>query len=63
MKIIHFERYDFDSYKKKYMNLSKQEYDTRKDIPFPYYKDSFDAALSGKDENLKKIYTKYRVEK
>ena len=45
------------------MNLSKQDDATRKDIPFPYYKDSIDAALSGNDENLKKIYTKYRVEK
>lgn len=63
VKIKHFESCDFDSYKKKYMNLSKQDDATRKDIPFPYYKDSIDAALSGNDENLKKIYTKYRVEK
>lgn len=62
VKVKHYECSDFDSYKKKYLRLSKQDSSTRNDIPFDYYKESIDAALSGNDNLLRAVFTKYRVE-
>ena len=62
VKVKHYESCDFDSYKKKYLSLSKQDKTTRDNIPFDYYKESIDAASSGNDNALKKVFQKYRVE-
>lgn len=61
MIVEHYESCDFEKYKEKYMNLSKQ--DTNNNIPFPYYNDSIQAAKNGGEEELMKTYIKYRVAK
>jgi hypothetical protein len=62
VKVKHFESCDFDSYKKKFHHLKNQDEKTRKAIPFDYYKESIDAASKNDDEQLKHVFTKYRVE-
>ena len=59
--VEHYESCDFEKYKEKYMNLSKQS--TNNHIPFPYYNDSIEAAKSGGEEELMSTYVKYRVAK
>jgi len=59
MIVEHYESCDFEKYKEKYLNLSKQT--TNNNIPFPYYNDSIAAAKKGGEEDLKKTYIKYRV--
>jgi hypothetical protein len=65
VKIKHFESCDFDSYKKKFTHLSKQDQTTNDSIPFAYYKESITAALSnnGDDAQLEQVYMKHRIEK
>jgi hypothetical protein len=45
MIVEHYESCDFEKYKEKYINLSKQT--TNNNIPFPYYNDSIAAAKKG----------------
>ena len=59
--VHHFESCDFDIYKKKFKQLSVQ--DKKLDIPFSYYNESIEAAKSKNDDELYKVYEKYRVEK
>ena len=57
--VHHFESCDFDIYKKKFKQLSVQ--DKKLDIPFSYYNESIEAAKSENDDELYKVYEKYRV--
>lgn len=59
--VHHFESCDFDIYKKKFKQLSVQ--DKKLDIPFSYYNESIEAAKSENDDELYRVYEKYRVEK
>jgi hypothetical protein len=58
MLVQHYESCDFETYKKKYLGLSLQN--KKNDIPFTYYNESIDAAKEG-DEELERVFTKYRV--
>lgn len=61
--VQHFESCDFDLYKEKYRGLAVQDRD--EDIPFPYYKDSIDAAkIPGAegDRAMAMVFEQYRVE-
>jgi len=58
--VHHYESCDFDLYKDKFTQLSQQNKEIK--IPFSYYNDSIDAAKNGNDQELYKIYEKYRVE-
>ena len=62
VKIKHFESCDFDTYKKKFMHLSKQDKKTHDSIPFAYYKESIAAATIDDDAELESVYAKHRVE-
>ena len=58
--VQHYESCDFDIYKEKFRQLAVQDKPMK--IPFSYYNDSIDAAKKGGDQELYKIYEKYRVE-
>lgn len=57
--VEHYESCDFDLYKKKFKGLAVQ--DKNMNIPFSYYNESIEAAKSGSDADLEKVYRKYRV--
>ena len=57
--VEHYESCDFDMYKWKYTQLAKQ--DREINIPFPYYKEAIDAAKVNGDEELERVFRKYRV--
>jgi hypothetical protein len=57
----HFESCDFDVYKNKFKHLAKKA--DKSEIPFPYYKESIDAANNDSDEELKDVFRKYRTVK
>jgi len=57
--VQHYESCDFAMYKEKYAGLAVQDQDN--DIPFPYYRDSIEAAKTGNDSELERVYAKYRV--
>ena len=58
--VQHYESCDFEIYKKKFKRLAVQ--DKKLNIPFPYYNESISACNCDDDEELRRIYTKYRVE-
>ena len=58
--VQHYESCDFEIYKKKFKRLSVQ--DKKLDIPFAYYNESILASKNNDEEELRRIYTKYRVE-
>lgn len=58
--VQHYESCDFDIYKEKFRQLAVQDKPMK--IPFSYYNDSIDAAKKSGDQELYKIYEKYRVE-
>lgn len=58
--VEHYESCDFDLYKKKFKGLAVQ--DKKMNIPFSYYNESIEAAKSGSDADLEKVYRKYRVQ-
>jgi hypothetical protein len=58
--VEHYESCDFDTYKKKFLRLAKQ--DRPSNIPFSYYNESIAAAKSGDAVALETVYRKYRVE-
>jgi hypothetical protein len=61
--VQHFESCDFDLYKERYRGLAVQDRD--EGIPFPYYKDSIEAAkipgIEG-DRAMAIVFEQYRVE-
>jgi len=57
LKVLHYESCDFDQYIDKYSKYQKNSDLTK--IPFQYYRDS----ITSHPDNLKEIYTKYRVKK
>jgi hypothetical protein len=59
--VKHYESCDFETYKRKFKRLAIQ--DKKIEIPFAYYTESINACKADDDEELHKIYTKYRVEK
>jgi len=61
MVVFHYESCDFNIYKKKYKHLANQDEKTSKDIPFPYYKESIQAAKKPGDEALEEVFIKYRI--
>jgi len=61
MVVLHYESCDFEIYKKKYKHLANQDEKTSKDIPFPYYKESIQAAKDPDDAALERVFTKYRI--
>jgi len=65
VKMKHFESCDFESYKKKFTHLSKQDQTTNDSIPFSYYKESIAAVLDNNDDDtkLEQVYLKHRVER
>lgn len=58
--VQHYESCDFDIYKEKFRQLSVQDKPMK--IPFSYYTESINAAKNNDEEQLYKIYEKYRVE-
>ena len=58
--VQHYESCDFETYKKKFKRLAVQ--DKNNDIPFPYYNESIEACKHDDDDELRRIYTKYRIE-
>ena len=58
--VHHYESCDFDLYKDKFKQLSQQNKAIK--IPFSYYTESIDASKKEDEEQLYKIYEKYRVE-
>lgn len=59
--VRHFESCDYESYRKKFMHLAKND-DTEK-IPFSYYNESIEAARTGDENALQCVYTKHRTVK
>ena len=57
--VEHYESCDFEIYKEKFKRLSVQ--DRNIDIPFSYYNESIEAAKKDDDDELYRIYEKYRV--
>lgn len=60
LSVEHYESCDFGQYKSKFKHLAQN---TQTDAPFPYYKESIEAARSNDDEKLRAVFEKYRVEK
>ena len=58
--VEHYESCDFEIYKDKFKRLSTQNKDNK--IPFSYYNESIQAAQKNDENELYKIYAKYRVE-
>ena len=59
LEVEHYESCDFNTYKKKFKNLSVQ--DKKNDIPFSYYNESIEAAKENNDDKLQEVFKKYRV--
>ena len=59
MIVQHYESCDFDTYKRKFQSLAKQ--DTPQNIPFTYYNDAIEAAKVPGDEALERVFRQYRV--
>ena len=60
LRIHHFESCDFEMFKEKFKRLATEK--NEKKIPFPYYKDSIEAAKKGDFKGLYDIYKKYKVD-
>lgn len=58
--VEHYESCDFEQYKSKFKQLAQNAQTST--VPFPYYRESIDAARSDDDEKLKDVFRKYRVE-
>jgi Glycosyl transferase family 2 len=58
MYVKHYESCDFEMYKQKYLHLAHSNKDLN--IPFPYYRESIEAAKQG-DQQLQNVFIKYRV--
>ena len=58
IRLRHYESCDVEMYKKKFRHIAK---DPDNDNPFPYYRDSIAATLSGDDVAVEAVYRKYRV--